>query len=583
MFDEKLLQEVTAKAQTWLSDSYDEKTRAEVQAMLDNEDKTELVESFYKILEFGTGGLRGIMGAGCNRMNIYTVGSATQGLANYLKEAFKDLEQISVVVGHDVRNNSRLFAETVANIFSANGIKVYLFEGPRPTPEVSYAIRRLGCQSGVNITASHNPKIYNGYKAYWDDGAQVVAPHDVNIINHVNAIEDVKDIKFEGNPDLIQTIGEDVDAPYIEDIYTLSLSPEVNKRQHDLKIVYTPIHGVGRYIVPRSIERWGFDNVIHVPEQDVMSGDFPTVDSPNPEMPSAMSMAIKKAEEVDADVVLASDPDADRIGLVIKNTKGKYELVNGNQIQIIFLYYLMERNRELGLLKGDEYIVKTIVTSETIARIAKKQNIKLFDCYTGFKWIATVMREMEGKGRYLGGGEESYGFLPETFARDKDSVSSIPLMCEIAAWAKDKGMTLNDLFINVYINYGYSKERGISVVRPGKSGADEIAQMMVNFRENPQQAIDGSPVTIVKDFLKLEQRNMLTGEVTKLDMPVTSNVLQYFTQDGTKVSIRPSGTEPKIKFYIEVHDTLDKAENYDAKNEWADQKIDRICQSLGIA
>jgi len=583
MYDEKLLQEVTAKAQTWLSDSYDAQTRAQVQAMLDNDDKTELVESFYKILEFGTGGLRGIMGAGCNRMNIYTVGSATQGLANYLKEAFKDKAQISVVVGHDVRNNSRLFAETVANIFSANGIKVYLFEGPRPTPEVSYAIRRLGCQSGVNITASHNPKIYNGYKAYWDDGAQVVAPHDVNIINHVNAIEDVRDIKFQGNPELIQIIGEDVDAPYIEDIFTLSLSPEVNKKYHDMKIVYTPIHGVGRYMVPRSIERWGFDNIIHVPEQDVMSGEFPTVESPNPETPSAMALAIKKAEEVDADVVLASDPDADRIGLVIKNTKGKYELVNGNQIQIIFLYYLMVRNRELGRLTGDEYIVKTIVTSETIAKIARKEGIKLFDCYTGFKWIATVMREMEGKGRYLGGGEESYGFLPETFARDKDSVSSIPLMCEIAAWAKDKGMTLNDLFINVYINYGYSKERGISVVRPGKSGADEIAQMMVNFRENPQQAIDGSPVTIVKDFLKLEQRNMLTGEVTKLDMPVTSNVLQYFTQDGTKVSIRPSGTEPKIKFYIEVHDTLDKAENYDAKNEWADQKIDRICQSLGIA
>ena len=583
MYDEKLLQEVTAKAQTWLSDSYDPQTRAEVQAMLDNEDKTELVESFYKILEFGTGGLRGIMGAGCNRMNIYTVGSATQGLANYLKEAFKDLPQISVVVGHDVRNNSRLFAETVANIFSANGIKVFLFEGPRPTPEVSYAIRRLGCQSGVNITASHNPKIYNGYKAYWDDGAQVVSPHDVNIINHVNAIEDVRDIKFEGNPDLIQIIGEDIDAPYIEDIYTLSLSPDVNKRQHDLKIVYTPIHGVGRYMVPRSIERWGFDNIIHVPEQDVMSGEFPTVDSPNPEMPSAMAMAIKKAEEVDADVVLASDPDADRIGLVIKNTKGKYELVNGNQIQIIFLYYLMERNRELGRIKGDEYIVKTIVTSETIARIAEKQNIKLFDCYTGFKWIATVMREMEGKGRYLGGGEESYGFLPETFARDKDSVSSIPLMCEIAAWAKDKGMTLNDLFINVYINYGYSKERGISVVRPGKTGADEIAQMMVNFRENPLQAIDASPVVLIKDFQKLEQRDMRTGEVTPLDMPVTSNVLQYFTEDGTKVSIRPSGTEPKIKFYIEVHETLDKPENYDAKNEWADQKIDRICQSLGIA
>ncbi len=538
MYDEKLLQEVTAKAQTWLSDSYDEKTRAEVQAMLDNEDKTDLVESFYKTLEFGTGGLRGIMGAGCNRMNIYTVGSATQGLANYLNEAFKDLDQISVVVGHDVRNNSRLFAETVANIFSANGIKVYLFEGPRPTPEVSYAIRRLGCQSGVNITASHNPKIYNGYKAYWDDGAQVIAPHDVNIIKNVNAITDVSEIKFKGNPDLIQIIGEDIDGPYIEEIHTLSLSPEVCKRHHDLKIVYTPIHGVGRDIIPRSIERWGFDNIIHIPEQDVMSGDFPTVDSPNPEMPSAMQMAVAKAEEVQADLALASDPDADRISLVIKNTKGKYELVNGNQIQIIFHYYLMVRNRELGKLKGDEYIVKTIVTSETIAKIARKEGINMFDCFTGFKWIAQVMREMEGKGRYLGGGEESYGFLPETFVRDKDAVSSIPLMCEIAAWAKDKGMTLNDLFIDLYINYGYSKERGISVVRPGKSGADEIAQMMVNFRENPQQAIDGSPVVLIKDFQKLEQRDMRTGEVTKLVMPATSNVLQYYTEDGTKVSIR---------------------------------------------
>ena len=583
MYDEKLLQEVTAKAQEWLGEGYDEQTRAEVQAMLDNEDKTELVESFYKTLEFGTGGLRGIMGAGCNRMNIYTVGSATQGLANYLNEAFKDLPQISVVVGHDVRNNSRLFAETVANIFSANGIKVYLFEGPRPTPEVSYAIRRLGCQSGVNITASHNPKIYNGYKAYWDDGAQVIAPHDVNIIKYVNAITDVSEIKFEGNPDLIQIIGEDVDGPYIEEIHTLSLSPEVCKRHHDLKIVYTPIHGVGRYIIPRSIERWGFDNIIHVPEQDVMSGDFPTVDSPNPEMPSAMQMAIAKAEEVQADLALASDPDADRISLVIKNTKGKYELVNGNQIQIIFHYYLMVRNRELGMLKGDEYIVKTIVTSETIAKIARKEKINMFDCFTGFKWIAQVMREMEGKGRYLGGGEESYGFLPETFVRDKDAVSSIPLMCEIAAWAKDKGMTLNDLFIDLYVNYGYSKERGISVVRPGKSGADEIAQMMVNFRENPQKAIDGSPVVLIKDFQKLEQRDMKTGEVTKLVMPATSNVLQYYTEDGTKVSIRPSGTEPKIKFYIEVHDQLDKPENYDAKNDWADAKIDRICESLGIA
>jgi phosphoglucomutase len=584
MFDEKLLQDVTAKAKTWLSESYDEQTRAEVQAMLDNEDKTELVESFYKILEFGTGGLRGIMGAGCNRMNIYTVGSATQGFANYLKEAFKDLPQISVVVGHDVRNNSRLFAETVANIFSANGIKVYLFEGPRPTPEVSYAIRRLGCQSGVNITASHNPKIYNGYKAYWDDGAQVVAPHDVNIINNVNAIEDVRDIKFEGNPDLIQIIGEDIDGPYIEDIYTLSLSPEVNKKYHDLKIVYTPIHGVGRYIIPRSIERWGFDNIIHIPEQDVMSGDFPTVDSPNPEMPSAMQMAIAKAEEVQADLALASDPDADRISLVIKNTKGKYELVNGNQIQILFHYYLIERSRELGLLKGDEYIVKTIVTSETIARIAKKQNIKMFDCYTGFKWIATVMREMEaaGKGRYLGGGEESYGFLPETFARDKDAVSSIPLMCEIAAWAKDKGMTLNDLFINCYINYGYSKERGISVVRPGKSGADEIKQMMVDFRgAKAPKDIAGSKIICTKDFQALTATDA-EGNVTKLDMPATSNVLQWFCEDGTKVSVRPSGTEPKIKFYLEVKGQIHCANCYPGAVADAQKKVEAIKQSLGL-
>lgn len=583
MADELLIKQVTEKAQGWLSAGYDEKTQALVKAMIEAEDKTELIESFYKDLEFGTGGLRGIMGAGSNRMNIYTVGSATQGLANYLKEAFKDLEQIKVVVGHDVRNNSRLFAETVANIFSANGIKVYLFEDCRPTPEVSYAIRKLGCQSGVNITASHNPKEYNGYKAYWDDGAQVVSPHDVNIIDYVNRIKDVKEIKFEGNKELIEIIGENIDSQYIEEIAALSLSPEVNKRQHDLKIVYTPIHGVGRHIVPRSIERWGFDNIIHVPEQDVMSGDFPTVDSPNPENASAMALAIKKAEEVQADIVLASDPDADRIGLVIKNTKGEYALVNGNQIQIIFLYYLMVRNAELGKIKGDEYIVKTIVTSETIRKIAEKQNIKMFDCFTGFKWIATVMREMEGKGRYLGGGEESYGFLPQTFVRDKDSVSSIPLMCEIAAWAKDKGMTMNDMLIDIYKTYGYSKELGISVVRPGKTGAEEIVAMMKNFRENPMKEIAGSPVVTIKDFKTLEQKNVATGVVEKLDMPTTSNVLQYYTEDGTKVSIRPSGTEPKIKFYIEVHDTLDSAENYDAKNDWAQAKLDQIAKDLGIA
>ncbi|MDD6832674.1 MAG: phospho-sugar mutase [bacterium] len=583
MIDEKLLKEVTEKAQIWLGEGYDPETKAEVKKMLDNEDKTDLVESFYKTLEFGTGGLRGIMGAGTNRMNIYTVGSATQGLANYLKEAFPHLDQIKVVVGHDVRNNSRKFAETVANVFSANGIKVYLFDSCRPTPELSYAIRLLGCQSGVNITASHNPKEYNGYKAYWDDGAQMVSPHDVNTIDYVNRIKDVKEIKFNGNPDLIEIIGENVDSQYIEEIAKLSLSPDIIKKHSDLKIVYTPIHGTGKTMIPRSLERWGFRNIIHVPEQDVQSGDFPTVDSPNPENASAMAMAIKKAEEVDADIVMASDPDADRIGLVLKNTKGKYELVNGNQIQLIFHYYLLARNKELGTLTGNEYIVKTIVTSDLIAKVAEKQNMKLYDCYTGFKWIATVMRENEGKARYLGGGEESYGFLPEEFCRDKDAVSSISLMAEIAAWAKEKGMTMNDMLIDIYTTYGYSKERGISVVRTGKSGAEEIVAMMKNFRENPQKEIAGSPVVKIKDYQLLEEKNVTTGEITKLDMPCTSNVLQYYTADGTKVSIRPSGTEPKIKFYIEVHDKLDSAANYDAKNDWADAKIDVICKDLGIA
>ena len=583
MIDEKLLKEVTEKANQWLGEGYDEETKAEVKRMLDNDDKTDLVESFYKNLEFGTGGLRGIMGAGSNRMNIYTVGAATQGLANYLKDAFKTLDQIKVVVGHDVRNNSRKFAETVANIFSANGIKVYLFEDCRPTPELSYAVRLLGCQSGVNITASHNPKEYNGYKAYWDDGAQVVSPHDVNIIDYVNRIKDVTEIKFEPNPELIQIIGEDIDNQYIEEIAKLSLSPEIIKKHSDLKIVYTPIHGTGKVLIPRSLERWGFRNIIHVPEQDVQSGDFPTVDSPNPENASAMAMAIKKAEEVDADIVMASDPDADRIGLVLKNTKGKFELVNGNQIQLIFHYYLLARNKELGNLTGNEYIVKTIVTTDLIAKIAEKQNMKLYDCYTGFKWIATVMRENEGKARYLGGGEESYGFLAEDFCRDKDSVSAISLMAEIAAWAKEKGMTMNDMLIDIYTTYGYSKERGISVVRTGKSGAEEIQAMMKNFRENPQKEIAGSPVVKIKDYQLLEEKNVSTGETTKLEMPCTSNVLQYYTADGTKVSIRPSGTEPKIKFYIEVHDTLDSAANYDAKNDWAEAKINTICKVLGIA
>lgn len=582
MEDLELLKTVTAKAQTWLGEGYDEETKAEVKKMLENEDKTDLIECFYKDLEFGTGGLRGIMGVGSNRMNIYTVGAATQGLANYLKDAFADMEQISVVVGHDVRNNSRLFAEIVANIFSANGIKVYLFEGSRPTPEMSYAIRLLGCQSGVIITASHNPKEYNGYKAYWNDGAQMVAPHDTNTIDYVNKIKSVTEVKFEGNKDLIQIVGEDIDSQYIAEIKKLSLSPDVIAKHHDLKIVYTPIHGTGKYLIPRSLKNFGFTNIISVPEQEVQSGDFPTVDSPNPENASAMAMAIAKAKEVDADIVMASDPDADRIGVVIKNTKGEYELVNGNQIVMIFLYYLMARNKELGKLTGNEYIVKTIVTTDTIKSIAEKQNIKLYDVFTGFKWIATVMRENEGKARYLGGGEESYGFLAEDFVRDKDSVSAISLMAEIAAWAKEKGLDMNAMLIDIYMTYGYSKEKGVSLVRKGKSGAEEIQAIMKQFRENPPKSIAGSPVVTVKDFATLEQKNIAAGTVEKLVMPTTSNVLQYYTEDGTKISIRPSGTEPKIKFYIEVHGTLESAEKYDETNAAAEAKIAQICKELGI-
>ena len=582
MADETLIKNVTEKAQTWLSNDYDAETRQAVQKMLDSEDKTELIESFYKDLEFGTGGLRGIMGAGSNRMNIYTVGAATQGLSNYLKEAFKDLDQIKVVVGHDVRNNSRLFAETVANIFSANGIKVYLFEGCRPTPEMSFAIREFGCQSGVIITASHNPKEYNGYKAYWEDGAQIIAPHDKNIIDNVNKIASVSEIKFQGNPELIEIIGKEVDEKYLAKIKTLSLSQDAIKRHHDLKIVYTPIHGTGKDIIPASLKNFGFTNIIHVPEQDVQDGNFPTVESPNPEVPSAMAMAIAKAKETDADIIMASDPDADRIGVVLKNDKGEFVLVNGNQIQLIFLNYLMTRNQELGLLTGNEYIVKTIVTSELIKKIADVQHIKMYDCYTGFKWIAAIIREHEDKMRYLGGGEESFGFLAQDFVRDKDSVSAISLMAEIAAWAKDKGLNMYQMLKDIYLKYGFSKEEGISVVRKGKSGAEEILAIMKNFRENPPKQLAGTAVTIVKDYSTLECKDCTTGTVTKLDMPATSNVLQYFTADETKVSIRPSGTEPKIKFYLEVKGTMDSVEDYDKANAAADVKLAEIKKQLGI-
>ena len=582
MENEELLKSVTEKAQVWLSDAYDAETRAEVQRMLDAEDKTELIESFYRDLEFGTGGLRGIMGAGCNRMNIYTVGAATQGLANYLKEAFADLDQIKVAVAHDVRNNSRKFAEVVANVLSANGIKAYLFDSFRPTPELSFAIRHLGCQSGVNITASHNPKEYNGYKAYWEDGAQIIAPHDVNIINHVNKIKGAEDIKFEGNPDLIEIIGKEVDDAFLAAIKELSLSPEAIKKHSDLKIVYTPIHGTGVELIPASLKNYGFTNIIHVPEQDVPSGDFPTVESPNPENPSAMAMAIAKAKEVGADLVMASDPDADRIGCVIRDNNGEYVLINGNQIAMILLYYLMTRNTELGKLTGNEYIVKTIVTTETIKAIADANNIKMYDCYTGFKWIASVIRDNEATCRYLGGAEESYGFLAEDFARDKDAVSAVSLMAEAAAWAKENGKDFLQMLQDIYIKYGFSREEGISVVRQGKSGAEEIVAMMKNFRTNPPKSIGGSDVSIIKDYDSLELTDVKACKVEKLDMPTTSNVLQFFTEDGTKISVRPSGTEPKIKFYVEVKGNMATAADYDNAIAEAEAKIALVKKDLGI-
>lgn len=582
MQNEELVRSVTERAEKWLGPQYDEETRAEVKALIEAEDKTPLIDAFYKDLEFGTGGLRGIMGAGTNRMNIYTVGSATQGLANYLKDTFRDLPQISVAVGYDVRNNSRKFAELTAAVFSANGIKVYLFDSFRPTPELSFAIRELGCQSGVNITASHNPKEYNGYKAYWSDGAQFIAPHDVNVIEYVNRISGIGEIKFKGNPELITIIGDEMDQKFLAAIKGLQLSPEAVKQFHDLKLVYTPIHGTGVKLIPDSLRNYGFTNIINVPEQDVTSGDFPTVASPNPEVPSAMAMAIAKAKEVDADLILASDPDADRIGCVLRDDNGEYVLINGNQIVMILLNYIMTRNKELGRITGNEYIVKTIVTTETIKSIADKNGFKMYDCYTGFKWIAAVIRENEGTGRYLGGGEESYGFLAEDFCRDKDAVSAISLMAEALAWAKTKNMNFLQMLKDIYMTYGFSREAGISLVRKGKTGAEEIIAIMKNFRANPPKQLAGSPIVTIKDYADLNLTDVTTGNVSKMDMPVTSNVLQYFTADGTKVSVRPSGTEPKIKFYVEVRGKMEKPEDYGKAIEEADAKIEAIKKDLGI-
>lgn len=568
------------KAKEWLSSSFNEETRKEVQAMLDNSDKTELIDSFYKDLEFGTGGLRGIMGAGSNRMNIYTVGMATQGFANYLKKSFADKETISVVVGHDCRNNSRLFAETVAAIFSANGIKVYLFDDLRPTPEVSFAIRELKCQGGVNITASHNPKEYNGYKAYWDDGAQVLAPHDKGIIDEVEKVK-IEDVKFDANNDLIQIIGKEIDDLYLDRIKTLSIDPAVIERHKDLKIVYTPLHGAGRTLIPESLKRWGFEKVYTVKEQMVKDGNFPTVVSPNPENGEALTLALRDAKEIDADIVMASDPDADRVGMACKNDKGEWVLINGNQTCLIFLYYIITNRIKTGKMQPNDFIVKTIVTTELIKKIADKNNVEMIDCFTGFKWIAREIREFEGVKQYIGGGEESYGFMAEDFVRDKDAVSAMCLLAEICAYAKDQGKTLYDLLMEIYIEYGFSHEFTVNVVRPGKTGADEIKQMMENFRNNPPKQLGDSPIVITKDFLKLEQTDA-NGNVTKLEMPDTSNVLQWFCENGDKVSVRPSGTEPKIKFYFEVKGEMKCAGCYERCVKEALEKIEEFKKELSL-
>lgn len=578
--DTELLQNCESIAKEWCtSNVYDKRTQEEVKAMMANEDKTELIEAFYKTLEFGTGGLRGIMGPGTNRMNIYTVGAATQGLANYLNKNFAG-KSISVVVGHDCRNNSRLFAETVADIFTANGIKVYLFDDMRPTPEVSFAIRHLGCQSGVNITASHNPREYNGYKAYWEDGAQVLAPHDKGIIDEVNKVN-YKDIKFQGNPDLITIIGKDVDDVYLEKIHGISIDPDVIKRQKDLSIVYTPIHGTGMMLIPQSLKLWGFENVHCVPEQMVKSGDFPTVISPNPENAEALTLAINLAKKINADIVMASDPDADRVGMACKNSEGEWVLIDGNQTCMLFLYYIIKNRIATGQMKGDEFIVKTIVTTELIKTIADHNNVKMYDCYTGFKWIARQIRLLEGQETYIGGGEESYGFLAQDFVRDKDSVSACSLLAEICAWAKDNGKTLYDVLMEIYLEYGFRLTHTVNVVKPGKSGADEIKKMMTDFRNNPPKELGGSKVVLVKDYQELVQVDA-NGNTQQIEMPEPSNVLQWFTEDGTKLSVRPSGTEPKIKFYMEIAGTMGCAKCYIGARKSALDKVEKIKTELGI-
>ena len=579
--EDKIKNETLARAHFWLDGDFDQKTKEQVKWLIDN-DINELVESFYRGLEFGTGGMRGKMGVGTNRMNIYTVGMATQGLANYLKVAFADRTQIRVAIAHDCRHNSRRFAKHVADVFASNGFRAYLFDTLRPTPELSFAIRQLGCQSGVVITASHNPPIYNGYKAYWDDGAQVTAPHDDNIIKEVERITSIGQIRQGLNPENITILGEEFDRVYLDAVNTLSLSPEAIERQHDMTIVYTPLHGAGVVLVPAALRKFGFTNIHTVKEQNIVDGDFPTVESPNPEERTAMRMALELAEKVDAEITMASDPDADRIGIAVKDDRGERVLLNGNQTCALLTYYICRRWSELGRLDGHQYIVKTIVTSEMVARVAESFGVRSYDCLTGFKYIAEIIRNHEGTGeRYICGGEESFGFLPCDFVRDKDAVCSIAIAAEMAAWARSQGITVYTLLKEMYVRYGFFKEGLVYIIKEGQSGQEEIARMMDSYRTTPPRSICGSPVVVIRDYLSRESLDLRTGVRTPIEIE-RSNVLQFLTGDDTIVSVRPSGTEPKIKYYFSVREPLPSTDLFDAVEEKLDAKIDRMKQELGL-
>ena len=564
---------------TWLNGQYDEETKQAIRDMMDN--PNELNESFYRNLEFGTGGLRGIMGVGTNRMNKYTVAMATQGLANYVKKCFPAANPIKAAVSHDSRNHSREFAEITANVLAANGFHVYLFEALRPTPELSFAVRHFGCQTGVMVTASHNPKEYNGYKAYWDDGCQLVAPHDTNVIDEVLKIKGLEDVKMSGGEANIEIIGENVDSVYLNRIEQNSLHPELIKKHHDLKIVYTPLHGTGITLIPRMLEKLGFTNVNVVKEQATPDGNFPTTSSPNPEEKAAMKMAVDLAKEIDADIVFASDPDADRVGVAVKRPDGEWMLLNGNQTMSVLIYYLLKEWKETGRLTGKEFIVKTIVTSELPADIAKRVGVKVYDVLTGFKFIGDKIRELEGKEVFIGGGEESYGYMIGDFVRDKDAVAACSMIAEIAAWAAEQGKTFFDVLVDLYTEYGFYKEGLLSVVRKGKSGAEEIQQMMKDYRENPPKEIDGERVVCIKDYKLHESTDTVTGKKETINLPA-SNVLQYFTEKGNKVTVRPSGTEPKIKFYFGVKGELPNKEGFDKTNAALDAKIEEIKKSMNL-